>query len=73
MLQIHLYHSNSSNPSPFPQLYPRVTDSPYIPLSSSPDSQPLPTHTQAPHSPYHLRYLTPKDYHAPKPTICFPP
>ena len=59
MLQNPIYYSNSSNNS-FAELYSRVTDSPNIPLSSSPDSETLPTDTRARHSQNNLRSFPPK-------------
>ena len=68
MLQNSIYHSNS-----FPQFYPRVADSPILSFETSPNCQTLPTHIGAPHSPYSLCSLPPKDYHNSKPTIASPP
>ena len=67
MLQIPIYHSTS-----FPQIYPRVADSPSFPFESSQYCQTLPTQIRSPHSPHSFRTLPPKDYHNSKTTISFP-
>ena len=64
MLQNPIYHSTS-----FPQFYPRVAGPPNFSFESSPDSQTLPTHVRAPHSPYNLRPLPSKYYHNQNPLL----
>ena len=56
MLPNPIYYSNSSDNS-FPQIYPRIADSPKISLTFSNDSQTVSTYTRGPHSPYTLRSL----------------
>ena len=72
MLQSPIYHSTSSSTPSFPQLHPRVADSPNTYFDSSFNSQTLPTHIRASHSPYNLRLLPPKNYQNLKPNIYFP-
>ena len=69
MLQNPLCYSDSSS---FPQLCPRVTDSPNLSFESTSDSKTLRTHIRAPNSPYKLRSLPLKDYKNPKPSMSFP-
>ena len=79
MLPNPIYYSHSSNDS-FPRFFPRIADSSNI-SSSSPSLDPpvIPnspnetTYTRAPHSPYNLRPLPPRQYNPTKPNINFPP
>ena len=78
MLPNPIYYSNFSNDS-FPQFFPRVADSSNLSSSPSLDPQDIPnsqneaTYTRAPHSPYNLRPLPPRQYNPTKPNISFPP
>ena len=56
MLPNPIYYSNSSNNS-FPQIFPRIADSPNTSLTSPNDPQTVPNYTRAPHSPFNLRSL----------------
>ena len=79
MLPNPIYYSHSSNDS-FPKIFPRVADSSNLSSSSPsldplniPNSQNETTYTRAPHSPYNLRPLPPRQYNPTKPNINFPP
>ena len=67
MYQNPIYHSTS-----FPHFYPRFADSPNFLFESLPDSQALPTHFRAPHSPYKLRLLRRQSHHNSNPLLACP-
>ena len=64
-----IYHSTFFNTHSFPKLYPRVAGAPNTLFDSPSDPQNLLTHPRAPHSPYNLRLLPPKDYQNSNPKI----
>ena len=71
MLPNPFFYSNSSNNS-FPQILPRIAESPNTSLTSPNDSQPIPNYIRAPHSPYTLRSLSARNYNSLRPNISFP-